>query len=72
MSIIAAALAPDSYEIAFVDPPYGSKMLDRVLDDWRARGFSRVLAVEHATSHELPRAAARRVLDDSAISIYRA
>ena len=68
----AAALAPDSYEIAFVDPPYGSKMLDRVLDDWRARGFSRVLAVEHAASHELPRAAARRVLDDSAISIYRA
>jgi 16S rRNA (guanine966-N2)-methyltransferase len=68
----AAALAPDSYEIVFVDPPYGSKMLDRVLDDWRARGFSRILAVEHAAPHKLPPAPARRVLDDSAISIYRA
>jgi 16S rRNA (guanine966-N2)-methyltransferase len=68
----AAALDPDSYDIVIADPPYGSKMLDRVLDDWRARGYSRILAVEHAATHELPRAAARRVLDDSAISIYRA
>ncbi|MDB4882831.1 MAG: hypothetical protein JWL95_1597 [Gemmatimonadetes bacterium] len=67
----AAALAPDSYDIVFADPPYGSKMLDRVLDDWRARGFSRVLAIEHSASHELPRAVARRTFDDSAISIYR-
>jgi 16S rRNA (guanine966-N2)-methyltransferase len=68
----AAALAPDSYDIVFADPPYNSKMLDRVLDDWRARGFSRVLAVEHAATHELPRAAARRTFEDSVISIYRA
>ena len=68
----AAALAPDSYDIIVADPPYGSKMLDRVLDDWRARGSSRVLVLEHAVTHELPRAAARRVLEDTAISIYRA
>ena len=67
----AAALGPDSYDIVIADPPYGSKMLDRVLDDWRARGYSRILVVEHAASHELPRAAARRMLDDTAISIYR-
>ncbi|MEO6527319.1 MAG: RsmD family RNA methyltransferase [Gemmatimonadaceae bacterium] len=68
----AAALAPDSYDIVFADPPYNSKMLDRVIDDWRSRGFSRVLAIEHAAAHELPRAAVRRTFDDSAISIYRA
>src|SRR5919112_5373251 len=39
----AAALEPDSYDIAFVDPPYESRMLDRVLDSWRERGFARVL-----------------------------
>ena len=51
----AAALTPDSYDIAFVDPPYESRMLDRVIDTWRERGFSRILAVEHATTHELPK-----------------
>jgi 16S rRNA (guanine966-N2)-methyltransferase len=68
----AAALAPDSYDVVFVDPPYESRMLDRVLDSWRERGFSRVLAVEHAATHELPRAAARRVFEDTVVSVYRA
>src|SRR3954469_17293968 len=28
----AGALLADAYDIAFVDPPYGSRMLDRVID----------------------------------------
>ena len=67
----AAALEPGSYEIAFADPPYGSRMLDRVIDSWRERRFSRVLAVEHARDHELPRAAWRRTFEDTTVSIYR-
>jgi 16S rRNA (guanine966-N2)-methyltransferase len=67
----AAALTPDSYEIVFADPPYESRMLDRVLESWRERSFSRVLALEHAATHELPRAAARRVFEETVISIYR-
>ncbi|HEY0971053.1 MAG TPA: RsmD family RNA methyltransferase [Gemmatimonadales bacterium] len=67
----AAALAPDGYDVAFVDPPYGSRMLDRVLDSWRERRFSRVLAVEHASTHSLPLGTARRVLDETTITIYR-
>src|ERR671920_1378901 len=51
----AAALTPDAYDVAFVDPPYESRMLDRVLEAWRARRFARLLAVEHAASHDLPR-----------------
>ena len=66
-----AALAPDSYDIAFADPPYNSKMLDRVLDSWKARRFARILAVEHAVGHALPKGDARRVFGDSAVSIYR-
>jgi 16S rRNA (guanine966-N2)-methyltransferase len=67
----AAALGAHSYDIAFVDPPYGSRMLDRVIESWQASSFSRVLAVEHAATHELPRGATRVVFDDTAITIYR-
>lgn len=34
------------YDIAFADPPYGSKKLDRVLARWRDVPFSRILVVE--------------------------
>jgi 16S rRNA (guanine966-N2)-methyltransferase len=67
----AAALDADRYDIAFVDPPYGSRMLDRVIDSWTERRFARVLVVEHASTHELPRGASRQVYDDSAITVYR-
>jgi 16S rRNA (guanine966-N2)-methyltransferase len=67
----AAALTGGSYDIAFLDPPYESRMLDRVLDSWRASGFSRILAVEHARTHELPRGAHRETFDDTSLTIYR-
>jgi 16S rRNA (guanine966-N2)-methyltransferase len=67
----AGALDEDAYDVAFADPPYESRMLDRVIDSWLARGFSRVLAVEHAATHILPRAATYRRFEDTAVSIYR-
>lgn len=67
----AAALEPDRYDIVFADPPYESRMLDRVLASWQERRFSRILALEHAATHELPRAAARRVFDETVVSVYR-
>jgi 16S rRNA (guanine966-N2)-methyltransferase len=67
----AGALPEDAYGIAFADPPYGSRMLDRVLDAWRARRFSPVLAVEHAASHDLPRPERRLVFDETVVAIYR-
>ena len=66
----AAALDEGAYDVAFADPPYESRMLDRVLDGWRARPFSRLLVVEHAVAHELPRPDRRLVFDDTAIGIY--
>jgi 16S rRNA (guanine966-N2)-methyltransferase len=68
----AAALAPDSYDLAFVDPPYESRMLDRVIEQWQASRFARILAVEHARTHELPAAAGtrRRTFDDTTVTIY--
>jgi 16S rRNA (guanine966-N2)-methyltransferase len=67
----AGALSADSYDLAFADPPYESRMLDRLIESWQAREFSRILAVEHARSHELPRGSVHRVFDDTAITIYR-
>ena len=69
----AAALAPDSYDVAFVDPPYESRMLDRVIDHWLATGFSRVLAVEHARGHDLPRSpnTKSRTFEDTVVTVYR-
>ncbi len=67
----AAALQEDAYDIAFVDPPYESKMLDRVIEGWLGSRFSKVLVVEHARTHELPRGSETRVYDESAITIYR-
>lgn len=66
----AGALDEGAYDVAFADPPYESRMLDRVLDAWRSRSFSRLLVVEHAVSHELPRPDRRLVFDDTAVAIY--
>ncbi len=68
----AAALGPDSYAIAFADPPYGSRQLDRVVASWQATRFSRFLAVEHAKTHDLPAGTSRRAFDDTVITIYGA
>jgi 16S rRNA (guanine966-N2)-methyltransferase len=68
----AAALPPDRYDIAFADPPYGSRMLDMIIESWNASHFARILAVEHARTHVLPRGAETRTFDDTVVTIYRA
>lgn len=68
----AAALEPDSYDIAFADPPYGSRKLERVLESWRQSRFARILAVEHARTHDVPNGTKRRVFGDTAVTIFRA
>ena len=67
----AAALVADSYEIAFVDPPYGSRMLDLVIASWRTNRFAKILAVEHARTHELAAGTLGRIFDETAVTIYR-
>jgi 16S rRNA (guanine966-N2)-methyltransferase len=67
----AEALAADSYDVAFADPPYGSKILDRVIAAWRQSRFARVLAVEHDPAHDLPAGARRMGVGDAAVTIFR-
>jgi 16S rRNA (guanine966-N2)-methyltransferase len=69
----AAALDVGAYDVAFADPPYGSRMLDRLVEGWRAVPFARVLTVEHALDHALPPGGKRRVMDETtAVTTYRA
>ena len=67
----AAALRENSYDLAFADPPYGSRMLDRVIESWTANRFATVLAVEHERSHRIPKGDLYRVFDDTAVTIFR-
>jgi 16S rRNA (guanine966-N2)-methyltransferase len=67
----AEALGADSYDVAFADPPYGSKILDRVIAAWRRSGFARVFAVEHDPAHQLPAGAGRLDFPEAAVTIYR-
>ncbi len=61
-----------AYDVALVDPPYGSRKLDRVVSDWLNDPFSRLLAVEHAADHPIPGKGKRRRVGDSVVSILHA
>ena len=66
----AGMLGPDSYEIVFVDPPYDSKMLDRVIESWKQKRFSKILVAEHAKAHVLPKGKVKQVFEETAVTIY--
>ena len=69
----AASLQPDAYGVAFADPPYESRMLDRLIEIWQAAPFAATLAVEHDRDHALPSGGQRIVLlQDTAVTVYRA
>jgi 16S rRNA (guanine966-N2)-methyltransferase len=70
----AGALPSGKFDIAFADPPYESKMLDRLIESWHRQKFSTILAIEHARVHVLPtivKPQHTQIFDDSAISVYR-
>ena len=67
----AAALTEGAYDIVFADPPYESRMLDRVIEQWLVAGYSRVLTVEHARTHAVPAGGTFETFDDTRITTYR-
>ena len=67
----AEALTERRWDIAFADPPYDSRMLDRVVAAWQATKFSRILAVEHSREHPIPLGAWRTAVEDTGLTIYR-
>jgi 16S rRNA (guanine966-N2)-methyltransferase len=60
-----------AYDVAFVDPPYGSRKLDRIIKRWMEQPFARVLSVEHDPEHDLPLRGKSLRVGDSMVTIYR-
>lgn len=65
------AIMSQVYDLAFADPPYGSRKLDRVVTRWLRTPFSRVLCVEHEKTHTLPGQAETLRFGPTSIRIYR-
>ena len=66
------ALEAGAYDVAFADPPYGSRIAERVVGAWRAVPFARLLLVEHAADREPPPGGRTHRFGDSALTLYRA
>jgi len=66
-----AELEEGRYDIAFVDPPYESKVLDRILEMWRAKPFARIVCAEHAASHIMPAGGKRLTAGEFRVTVYR-
>jgi 16S rRNA (guanine966-N2)-methyltransferase len=68
-----AKVEAGTYDIAFADPPYGSRKLDRVLETWLETPFSRVLVFEHSKDHPIEAKAKRYDFEGpTRLSILRA
>ena len=68
----AAKIDPGHYDIAFADPPYESKVLDRLLESWKKQPFARILVAEHAAAHKMPGAKQKLSFVDTTVSFYEA
>jgi len=66
-------LAAGAYDIAYCDPPYESKKLDRVVSQWLKVPFARILVVEHAPEHTFGASGGVTLrVDESMVTILRA
>ncbi len=64
-------LDPGAYDIAFADPPYGSRKADRLVSRWLEVPFSEVLGVEHASDHDLPVGGRLHDFGDTRLTLFR-
>ncbi|NJD20723.1 MAG: 16S rRNA (guanine(966)-N(2))-methyltransferase RsmD [Gemmatimonadetes bacterium] len=64
------ALPQGGYDIAFADPPYGSRKLDLVVGRWLEVRFAAILGVEHAAAQAVPPGG--KILDfgDTRVTVY--
>lgn len=67
-----ARLKPGAYDLCLADPPYTSRLADRVVREWLEQPYSRVLAVETGAEHTLPTGGKRHIEGDTAVTVYRA
>lgn len=58
------------YDLALVDPPYRSRKLDLVIQRWEEVRFAKILAVEHASDHEVPAGGKRLEFGEIYVTVY--
>lgn len=63
-------LEKGSYDLAFADPPYGSRKLDLVIERWQEVRFARILAVEHSTEHPVPAGGKKLDFGEVTVTVY--
>ncbi|MEX2283876.1 MAG: RsmD family RNA methyltransferase [Gemmatimonadota bacterium] len=61
-----------AYDIAFADPPYSSRKLDRIVKRWLEVPFSRFLGLEHAPDHDFGVKGKSRRVGDSMVTVLMA
>jgi 16S rRNA (guanine966-N2)-methyltransferase len=66
------ALDVGAYDLAFADPPYGSRKLDRVVTRWLEVPYSRILTVEHARDHKVPGKGKRYDFGETRVTVFTA
>jgi 16S rRNA (guanine966-N2)-methyltransferase len=66
-----ATLEVGAYDVALADPPYTSRLGERLVRSWKERPFARVLSVEHPRDVHLPPGGRRWVLGDTAVTTWR-
>jgi len=64
------ALEAGAYDLAFADPPYGSRKLDLIVQRWMEVRFARILAVEHEVSHPVPEGGKKLEFGDIVVTVY--
>ena len=63
-------LEEGAYDVAFADPPYGSRKLDLVVRRWKEVRFARILAVEHAADHRVPPGGKKLDFGEVLVTVY--
>jgi 16S rRNA (guanine966-N2)-methyltransferase len=63
-------LTAGTYDLAFADPPYGSRKLDRVVERWLEVPFATRLGVEHASDHAVPPGGVTVRFDTTSVTFY--
>jgi len=66
-----ARLPAGAYDVAYVDPPYGSKKLDLVVARWLEVAFAPILLVEHTPEHVLPIEGTTLRVEDAMVTVLR-
>jgi 16S rRNA (guanine966-N2)-methyltransferase len=63
---------PDTYDVAFADPPYRLGMAQRLVALWLQRPFAAILGVEHDPHEALPDGGDTRLYGSTAITLFGA